>query len=563
MKKLLYTLLFLAIACIANAQVTQEWVATYNGPSNGLDFAFSTTVDGLGNVYVTGGSVGNGTGLDYATIKYNSSGVQQWVQRYNGPGNGDDYPYSIAVDGLGNVWVSGESYGSGTDRDYTTIKYNSSGVQLWVVTYNGPINFGADVAHCLTVDNMGNAYVSGHSDRNPSTTDYDYTTIKYNSSGVQQWIAIYDGPATGGWDWARSIAVDGSGNVYVTGWSQGIGTGYDYATIKYNSSGVQQWVQRYNGPGNGDDSAHSITVDISGNVYITGGSMGSGTRDDYATVKYNSSGIQQWVARYNGSLDSSDVASSIKVDGLGNVYVTGASVVNNTSFDYSTIKYNSSGVQQWVSKYNGPKHVMGRFGNSMLAIDSLGDSYVGACSRGSGTALGYATIKYNSSGVQQWIQTYYGPADSALAFSIAVDGSANVYVSGTSVGIGTGYDYTTIKYSQSIGIQNISTEIPSAYSLSQNYPNPFNPITKIRFEIPSLEGYGISRGVGLLKLTVYDVMGREVTTLVNEQLKPGTYEVDWDASNYTSGVYFYKLIVRQAGSSTGDFVETKKMILIK
>ncbi|MCC7159284.1 MAG: SBBP repeat-containing protein, partial [Ignavibacteria bacterium] len=334
--------------------------------------------------------------------------------------------------------------------------------------------------------------------------------------------------------------------------SQGVGTGDDYATIKYNSSGVQQWVARYNGTGNNNDSAHSIAVDISGNVYVTGGSFGSSTKDDYATVKYNSSGVQQWAARYNGSLDSSDVASLLKVDGSGNVYVTGGSVVNSTTIDYSTIKYNSSGVQQWVSKYNGARSYLGRFGLSMLAVDSFGDPYVSALSKGSGVTVGYATIKYNTSGVQDWVQTYYGLGDTAVVFSIAVDGSANVYVTGSSAGIGTGGDYTTIKYSQSIGIQIISTEIPHSFSLSQNYPNPFNPVTKIRFDVPLVRN-GHDRS---LQVIIYNMLGREVAVLVNEQLKPGTYEADWNASNYPSGVYFYTL-------RTDGFTETKKMILIK
>jgi hypothetical protein len=110
--------------------------------------------------------------------------------------------------------------------------------------------------------------------------------------------------------------------------------------------------------------------------------------------------------------------------------------------------------------------------------------------------------------------------------------------------------------SEVISVQNISTEIPSKYSLSQNYPNPFNPTTKIKFELPSLEGYGVRRGVGLVKLTVYDVMGREVQTLINENLQPGTYESSFDASTLNSGVYFYKI-------SAGDYSETKKMLMIK
>ncbi len=99
---------------------------------------------------------------------------------------------------------------------------------------------------------------------------------------------------------------------------------------------------------------------------------------------------------------------------------------------------------------------------------------------------------------------------------------------------------------QPIGIKQIST-VATGYSLGQNYPNPFNPKTVIRFQL-SVNSF--------TSLKVYDLLGREVASLVNEQLQPGTYEVDWDASNYPSGVYFYKIVA-------GDFVETKKMILIK
>jgi len=103
-----------------------------------------------------------------------------------------------------------------------------------------------------------------------------------------------------------------------------------------------------------------------------------------------------------------------------------------------------------------------------------------------------------------------------------------------------------------IGIKNISSEIPKGFSLSQNYPNPFNPVTKIRFDIPPLEG----AGGRIVQIKIFDILGREISTLVNEQLKPGTYEVDWNAANYPSGVYFYKLI-------TDGFTETRKAILIK
>ena len=106
-----------------------------------------------------------------------------------------------------------------------------------------------------------------------------------------------------------------------------------------------------------------------------------------------------------------------------------------------------------------------------------------------------------------------------------------------------------------VGLNQSGTEIPKEYSLYNNYPNPFNPVTKIRFDIPLLRG--VSKGQGVLtSLTIFDVLGREVGTLVNEQLQPGTYEVDWNAANYPSGIYYYTI-------KTTSFSQTKKMVLIK
>ncbi len=102
-----------------------------------------------------------------------------------------------------------------------------------------------------------------------------------------------------------------------------------------------------------------------------------------------------------------------------------------------------------------------------------------------------------------------------------------------------------------VGVIKQQTGIPEIFSLSQNYPNPFNPTTKIKFDIPPSKGAG-----GMTRLFIYDALGKDIATLVNEQLSPGTYSVEWDGTNYPSGVYFYKLI-------TNDFTETRKMVLMK
>ena len=118
--------------------------------------------------------------------------------------------------------------------------------------------------------------------------------------------------------------------------------------------------------------------------------------------------------------------------------------------------------------------------------------------------------------------------------------------------------------STAIGINTISSEIPKTFSLSQNFPNPFNPATKIKFDIPN--GTPPLKGAGgmMTSLIIYDILGREVITLVNETLKPGTYEAEWDAGNFSSGLFFYKLQAGDPSTSSGQsFVETKKMVLIK
>lgn len=102
------------------------------------------------------------------------------------------------------------------------------------------------------------------------------------------------------------------------------------------------------------------------------------------------------------------------------------------------------------------------------------------------------------------------------------------------------------------GIVRTNEKIPNFFKLYQNYPNPFNPETKIRFDVPSVRAYRNTP----LQINVFDILGREVTTLVNEQLKPGSYEITWNASNYSSGVYFYRI-------TSGEFSDTKKMVLVR
>jgi hypothetical protein len=370
-------------------------VRLLNGPANRDDRAAALAVDPVGNVYVTGESESAAGLTDYATVQYTSAGDERWVARSQAQGLVGDAARAIAVDRLGNVYVTG---GSGSPdfppmTDYLTIKYDANGRELWRARYNGPGHL-LDAAVAIAVDDMGNVYVTGGSSGGDAT-QLDYATIKYNANGEQLWVARYDGEASSV-DFATALALDKLGNVYVTGTSTGASTNTDYVTIKYNGAGVPQWVARFNGPGNSNDQANGIAVDDLGNVYVTGiskpqNTTSSGPKQDYATVKYRSTGEQEWVAIYNGPTNDADEAQALAVDNLGNVYVTGRSVETGLSFDYATVKYTPAGEEQWVARFQSANHQSA--GAVAIAVDNSGSVYVTGT-----TAIGDAgritTIKY-------------------------------------------------------------------------------------------------------------------------------------------------------------------------
>lgn len=442
------------------------------------------------------------TNEDCVTIKYSSTGTVHWVVRYSGTANVGAAGYSIAVDAIGNVYVTGTTQYEGISFDYMTIKYNAFGVMQWVSTYSGMTGSGIDQARKLKIDSEGNIYVTGNSES--SSGNLDIATVKYSNAGVQQWAARYNGPANMS-DYAYDMDIDSTGNIYVTGTCRGLNSMNDIVVIKYTNSGVQQWATIFDGTAHFPDISNALTLDANQNIYVTGSTMLADTSKDIITIKYNNNGVLKWAITYNGTMNKNDLANDIALDKLGNIYVTGGTngeKITNQNTDFITIKYNSEGIQQWETSFDGPVH------------------------------------------------------KSDLSNAITVDTNLNVYTAVYGIFNTVSYsDYITIKYSQPIGIKPISNEVPKDFILKQNYPNPFNPITYIEFSIPK-KSYVL--------IEIFDILGIKVATLVNEVLNPGTYNVDWDGSNFASGVYFYKIIAYEvSGSSTDCYVNAKKLVLLK
>jgi hypothetical protein len=150
-----------------------------------------------------------------------------------------------------------------------------------------------------------------------------------------------------------------------------------------------------------------------------------------------------------------------------------------------------------------------------------------------------------------YLSTNNGDSWSALIDGFPNDRNVQCFAVNNNI-LFAGLNYNSVwRYGDVTNSTIISTIVPNKFVLFQNYPNPFNPVTKIRFDLPRRTGIG-----GMTTLKIFDVIGREISTLINQQLQPGTYEVTFDGGKYSSGVYFYKI-------ETDGFTEVKRMILLK
>ena len=314
----------------------------------------------------------------------------------------------------------------------------------WVALYSAGYHYHDEAA--LAVDTEGNVYLAGYFNDNDNR---NYLTIKYDSQGNELWDVIYDG-AAGGWDVAQGITVDSSGNVYVTGFSYVATSDTDCVTIKYDSDGTEQWIRNYAGPAGNKEYGENIALDATGNIYVTLAAYNSLGSPDVAMIKYDPDGNVVWTNIYNGPGSGWDEAAAIVVDASGNPYVTGyASNGDNT--DYLTIKYDAAnGTAIWTRIYNGAGDYPDKAVD--IALDNAGHVYVTGYSYKSGSTMDIVTIKYDAiDGGEVWTSIYDGPTGKDdRAYGIAVDSFGNAYVTG-SYKNGYNWDCLTIKHDATDG----------------------------------------------------------------------------------------------------------------
>jgi uncharacterized delta-60 repeat protein len=479
--KLRNTLIALSIflfsfhAALLGQEYYIEWADTLHFVLD--DNAQGVAADNSNNIIMTGYCLITfpSTNFDYVTVKYDSSGTIQWIDTLDNDQR--DHAYAIAVDNFNNVLVAGTSGQPYLNYDYFTVKYDSNGAVQWADTID---NGFYDIAWGVTVDNANNIIVTGESPIGGADSQ-DYFTVKYDPVGTIQWADTFD---NGAQDWAHSVAVDNSNNIIVTGTSD-IGADWDFFTVKYSPTGTILWADTID---NGDiDEAWGIAVDNSNNIIVTGISF-IGDDWDYFTVKYDSAGTILWTDIIDNGGD--DAAQGVAVDDSNNIIVTGESFIGDDG-DYFTVRYDPDGTIQWAD-----------------TIDN---------------------------------------GDNDIAHAVAVDNANNLVITGISL-IAGDYDYFTVKYHFVPGVfEDETPDFLSGLSLFDIYSNPCGSQAVIRYQVPRKSE---------VALRVYDASGRLVDVLVDGEVEAGYHSLRLDTKVYVSGVYFYRL------AAEGK-VFTKKLIVVK
>lgn len=553
--------LLLSVPGLLFSQPPQEWVMRYNGAMNSRDVARDVAVDAQGNIYVTGISQESTVRGHMTTFKYDPDGNVDWADSYapaSGSGN-ENIGVAISIQPPawgGNIFVGGTVMS--LDGDYAIAKYSPDGIRQWMQTYSGLFVGGEDYCVDVAADPFGGVYAFGAVNLGNGSF-LDLATVRFDSNGTQLWEKNYSG-ASSTTDIPRAMAVDDQGRAYVIAKTYAFfgSATFDYTTICYLPDGTEQWVVEYDGPGHGEDQPIDIVVDKLQNQYITGWVTGSNGARDFGAIMQNLYGTRLWAATYNGSANGADSAVSVAVDGTGNVYIAGhslESLAGNPVESMTTISYDPQGNQRWIQHYFGIDSTGAV--PAAIQVDGHGGVYVGGSSKVQGQPnMDYVVVKYDTAGMQQWAVSYDGAGNSDdQLHALALDHQANLYVTGQSIGSGTQQDYTTIRYTQNItGISDPIGNQPGNFTLYQNYPNPFNPTTNFKFSIAEFPAQ--SGTDGFVSLKIYDLLGREVAAIVNERLPAGSYEYRWDANGLASGVYVYSL-------EAGSFRQARKLMLLK
>ena len=531
------------------SQPSVEWVKRYNGTANRFDIVTTMKIDVNSNAIVYGNANMTGSFSDITAIKYTSSGEVLWQAVFNGYSSQLDECKDAYLDAEGNSYITGFTSDTNQVVKIVTLKLNSAGNILWSKVYLPPV-YNQGFGLSITKDNFGNIYTCGSVRRANGTNSI--ALVKYSPNGDLLGSTFFNKTASSS-ETPVTVCTDNAGSVYILSSSNAIGGVNDIVMLKYNSTLNLIWQNTFSGTAIGNDMPVKMIVTQDNKLAVTAAVFNSPGTLDYGIYRFDTSSALLMQYYYNGTGNDQDIPYDITGDSANNLYVTGSSRNYDTlgSEDIYTIKIDPAAQLLWGRRYNGSGQGLD-YGTS-VTVDNRGNVFVGGTTDKHYFHQQYALLKFSPTGDFNWLEEYSVIENSEdFVYTAIADNRGSVYVTGISFDSTSDYDIATIKYSEPIGIEPVSIEVPEDYMLYQNYPNPFNPVTNIRFDVKAKSKSQKAK----IYLTVFDVTGKEVAELVNSELAPGTYEAEFDGSNYPSGVYFCRL-------ETEGFSKSIKIILIK
>lgn len=492
------------------------------GDDKGLDIAvIGDNTDR--RIFATGFLKNQFNKSEILTISINAnSGDTNWTRRYSL--NSDSKGFGIAIDEDKNTYIAGYCSPYGVYKDIVTLKYDPYGTLQWSRIYNNRQYKQEDVGTDITVDNS-HVYVMGYT-FNGAQYKNDLILLNYDLNGGKQEIDIFEKRVTN--ETPTGFVITGKGlnndksKIALTSVSDNIAnpsTGSSFLTIAYDGGATMDymWMSAFSRQPGEENIATSIDADKIGDVYVTGYCYTAGNEYDFATIKYNgSNGGYAWQNEpvvYYDMGNGNDKASSIKVFG-DSIYVSGSSQFFPGGYRTLAYRQNNRNIElNWDNFYipsflNDERNLVNR--SSLLNIDTTTGNVISMMMAWDNNVINkYAVIGYSGSG-----NTLY-----------------------------------TIDYGESSdNLKVVKSQETDFTTLYNNYPNPFNPSTEIRYSLSD---------DSFVEMKVYNMLGKEVSTIVNENQTPGYYEVKFDGSKLSSGIYYYSM------SADGKVIDTKRMILLK
>jgi uncharacterized delta-60 repeat protein len=617
MKRVMFLTILLGLFFVSNAVAVEPgdtlWTRTYGGSDNDYGYSVQQTSDGGYIIAGTTKSFGAGN-YDFYLLKTDASGGTVWTRTFGG--SNLDYGYSAVQTTDGGYAVAGrtKSFGAG-DYDVYLVKTDADGNTTWTRTYGGsdtdegqsvqqttdggyiiagyndPWGTAIMDVYLVKTDAQGGllwarsygpeddyecgysvqqtadgGYIVAGSTASAETNDTDLYLVKTDANGDCLWARTYGGDQ---WDEGYSVEQTADGNYIVAGYTESFGAGsMDFYLLKIDADGDTLWTRTYGGSGR--DEGRSVHQTTDGGYIVAGYSWSFGAgQSDFYLVRTDADGDTLWTHTYGGT--RWDYGRSVQQTADGGYILTGY-----------TDSFGAGGTDLYLVK------TVGEAQEPEVSIEIIPDDPPVTVPQGG--RFGYTgTLTNNTEDPQAtdiWVMAVgplegvYGPFKEFYDFHLNPGEGRSAHFNQRVANLAPlgHYDYiaycgdypSVVMDSSFFQIEVIAatssgredsgwllsgsfdgreglTNLPSGYALIGSHPNPFNASTVIEYELPQASE---------VTLEVYNLLGEKVTTLVDKRQQAGYRAVIWDASENSSGIYFYRL-------TAGDISETKRMILVK